>query len=345
AVAAVLGIRTNDDGAWSDEGSRTGMEAFFGPQTGRHSVPISLGHALPAVTTRPGRLPSVGGIAELLEPGADDPPRLPAHPAGVPSLTRPSSLGSALGILAGLAFLGGGGYLAYGYLHHAPTPKPPVGIVEKKQPTSTTAPPPDPTPTNPVDPTQADTQLTDAEVRGLLEWARRCADGNRIIAPPGDNLKELLDRIDKASPSNPAATELRTRVGGALGRRGTLALKKQRLEEAEDAFRALVALKPDDEWSKGRLGRTLALRADRSLSRRKYTAAIADATSALELQPDDALARTVRAESLYLTGKREQAIEEYRQVLEQRPTDKRARKGLALAMGTGPKKARSGKHR
>ncbi|MEO6955057.1 MAG: serine/threonine-protein kinase, partial [Polyangia bacterium] len=42
AVAAVLGIRTNDDGAWSDEGSRTGMEAFFGPQTGRHSVPISL---------------------------------------------------------------------------------------------------------------------------------------------------------------------------------------------------------------------------------------------------------------------------------------------------------------
>ena len=104
-----------------------------------------------------------------------------------------------------------------------------------------------------------------------------------------------------------------------------------------------MALRPDDDWSKARLGRTLALRADRSLSRRKYTSAIADATSALELEPDDALARTVRAESYYLTGKREQATEEYRQVLEQRPADKRARKGLALAMTPAAKKPQ--KHR
>ena len=340
AVAAVLGIRTNDDGGWSEEGSRTGVESFFGgAPLSRHSGPIALGTPLHG-SGKPAKLPSLGGIAELLEPGADG-QASDANELAAKSLTRPSSLRSALGVLAGLAFLGGGGYLAYGFLNQT---KPVVGIVEPKQPT----PPPDPTPTNPVgkiEPTQAETQLTDAEVRGLLEWARRCADGNRIVAPPGDNLKELLDRIDKASPGNAAATELRTRVGGALGRRGTLALKKQKLEEAEDAFRALVALRPDDEWSKSRLGRTLALRADRSLARRKYAAAIADATSALELQPDDALARTVRAESLYLTGKHEQAIEEYRQVLEQRPTDKRAKKGLALATSAGPKKPKPGKRR
>ena len=346
AVAAVLGIRTGDEGAWSDEGSRTGMESFFGSQTGRHSVPMAPGNTLPGA--RPVALPSVGGIAEQLEPGTRGAPQKQVHSPS-PPLSRPSALGSVLGVLAGLAFLGGGGYLAYGFLNHkpTPTPKPVVGVVEPKTtPNPVATEPahadPDPTPTNPVAKPE-DAKLTEAEVRGLLEWARRCADGGRIVAPPGDNLKELLDRIDKASPANPAATELRTRIGAALGRRGTLALRKQRLEEAEDAFRTLMALRPDDDWSKARLGRTLALRADRSLSRRKYTSAIADATSALELEPDDALARTVRAESYYLTGKREQATEEYRQVLEQRPADKRARKGLALAMTPAAKKPQ--KHR
>ena len=72
-----------------------------------------------------------------------------------------------------------------------------------------------------------------------------------------------------------------------LARKGTLALKKARLDEAEEDFQALVVLKPDDEWSKGRLARTLTLRAQRSLGKNKLQAALADATAALEFAPDD----------------------------------------------------------
>ena len=183
-------------------------------------------------------------------------------------------------------------------------------------------------------------QLSDAEIARLLEWARRTAEGGRIVAPPGDNLKELLDRIEKASPGNAGAAELRTKASAVIGQRGKLALKKMQLEEAEDAFRALIALRADDEWAKGRLARTLALRADRSLEKRRYSAAATDANLALELQPDDILARMVLAEAYLATGKRELATEEFGRVLELRPNDKRAKKGLAAAAAPPPKRGK-----
>jgi tetratricopeptide (TPR) repeat protein len=183
-----------------------------------------------------------------------------------------------------------------------------------------------------------DDQLSDAEIARMLEWARRTAEGGRIIAPPGDNLKELLDRIEKASPGNTGAAELRQKTSVALGRRGALAFKKQRLEEAEDAFRALVILKQEDEWAKNHLARTLATRAERSVERRRFSAAVTDANQALEILPDDVMARLALADSYLALGKREQSSEEYKRVLELRPTNKRAKIGLQLAMAPAPKK-------
>ncbi len=65
--------------------------------------------------------------------------------------------------------------------------------------------------------------------RSCSSGRERTAEGGRIIAPPGDNLKELLDRIEKASPGNADAAALRTRDRRRRSAdAATLALKKQK---------------------------------------------------------------------------------------------------------------------
>src|SRR5207302_7482858 len=119
-----------------------------------------------------------------------------------------------------------------------------------------------------------ETKATATEIEALVEWARRCAEGGRIVSPPKDNLKYLLDQIDRADPGNAQAEALKTRTTAALGRKGMLALKKQRLDEAGEAFDNLLVLKPDDDWSKQRLARTLVLRSQRSVAKNKNQAAL-----------------------------------------------------------------------
>jgi tetratricopeptide (TPR) repeat protein len=110
-----------------------------------------------------------------------------------------------------------------------------------------------------------------------------------------------------------------------------LALKKTRFDEAEEDFRALVVLKPDDEWAKGRLARTLTLRSQRSLGARRFQAAIADANTALELAPEDTNIQLTLADVHLAMGKQELAAEEYQRVLDVKPRDLHARMGLQRA--------------
>ncbi len=342
AVAAVLGLKTVEDNSssWTDEGSRSGVfDHHYGG-----SQPITL-HRPPD-----GFSPTLMGRAhsgELATRGLASTSSGDA-PAEAP---RPSRLSRLIGILGGLAFLGAGGYFAYdSYWAHAAKPHPVVAPTTPTDPTSPkpTTPKTDPgaaavdpaeAPTPPTTPTTpADEILSAQQIADRLEWAQRAFEGGRIVAPPGDNLKELLDKIEKASPGNPRATELRNKASAALERRGILAQKKQHFEEAEDAFRALVVLHPDDEKAKERLARTLAVRADLSLEKHRYTAAVADANQALELSPDSVMAHLVLAEAHLATGKREVAAEDFRRVLEMRPGNVRAKKGLAIAMAPPPKK-------
>jgi tetratricopeptide (TPR) repeat protein len=176
-----------------------------------------------------------------------------------------------------------------------------------------------------------ETKATPTEIEALVEWARRCAEGGRIVSPPKDNLKYLLDQIDRADPGNAQAEVLKQRTTSALGRKGMLALKKQRLDEAGEAFENLLVLKPDDDWSKQRLARTLVLRSQRSLGKNKNQAALADATAAMELEPDDANTQLQLADVHLAMGKHELAAEEYQRVLDVKPMDKRAKLGLAKA--------------
>ena len=182
-----------------------------------------------------------------------------------------------------------------------------------------------------------DDKMSPAEIDRMLEWARRTAEGGRILSPPGDNLKELLDRIDRADPGNVQAEALKRKTTTMLGRKGTLALKKGRLDEAAETFDALVGLRPDDDWSKGRLARALTLRAQRSLGKNKLQAAQADATAALEYAPEDTAIQLTLGDVHLSMGKRELAAAEYQRVLDIKPQDVHAKLGLARATAKKPK--------
>jgi tetratricopeptide (TPR) repeat protein len=338
AVAAVLGLKPSEDvmsSSWGDESSKPRLfdtGAIQGRRASLPSIPVQrtgTTGALPLsadedkIRINSSRVASRETAAETLT--MDE-----KRNADLRAARRQNKWQKRLGFIGGIAFLGVAGLAAYYKLQEKqPTVTPPLTAptpvkVEKTPPVKT------------AKPAKEDDKMSPAEIDRMLEWARRTAEGGRIIAPPGDNLKELLDRIDKADPGNAQAEALKQKTTTMLGRKGTLALKKQKLDEAEEDFQALVVLKPDDEWSKGRLARALTLRAQRSLGKNKLQAALADATAALEYAPEETNIQNTLGDVHLAMGKRELAAEEFQRVLDVKPADVHAKLGLVRA--TAPTK-------
>jgi hypothetical protein len=333
AVAAVLGLKTPEaqpSPSWSDESSAPRPFDTGGIQQRRPSMP-----SIPVRTGQTGAQPlmtdgdrvRVNTARVSATDVADDMKRT----AERKQVGRPGRWSKRLGFIGGVAFLGIAGFAAYTQLQKKPNGDSVPPTVEKKT---------EPTPE--IDPGKAkpkekeETKMSPAEIERMLEWARRAVEGGRIVTPPEDNLKYLLDQIDRSDPGNAQAEALKQKTTQMLGRKGTLALKKGRLDEAEDDFAALAVLKPDDEWTKGRLARTLTMRSQRSMEKNKLQAALHDATKALEMAPDETSTQLTVADVHLAMGKNELAAEEYQRVLDVKPMDKHAKIGLQRA--TAPKR-------
>jgi tetratricopeptide (TPR) repeat protein len=334
AVALALGLKTETGPVmWAEESSKPRI--FADVAGGRVTPPPT--ESAPILLDNPIRLgskvTSPEAVAETIE--LDE-----AHDDAFHEARRAGGSSRLLGFLGGVAFLAGAGYLAWRYQPWKPPEPAPARLANKgPRPFITNVPQPAPPPPKPVAPTpveEPDEKMSAAEIGRMLEWARRTAEGGRILAPPGDNLKELLDRIENADPGNADAASLRQRTSSLLLRRGSLATKRGRLDEAVESFEELRALAPDDAAARHSLTRTLRTRAMRLLERKKAQAALTDATQALELEPDDALTRLVLADAYLALGKHEQAADEYERVLEDRPTSKHAKSGLAAARQPKP---------
>ncbi|HZS37228.1 MAG TPA: protein kinase [Polyangia bacterium] len=353
AVAAVLGLKAPEDAGgvgWTDEGSmsrRRGLSSPGFPTGSGITGAVPLDASDSKIRVAKDKVASREAVAETL---AMDEKRN-AELRGARRAGRSSGI---IGVLGGLVFLAGGGYLAYRYQpwktsQPAPLVEPQKPIAPPEPVAEKNVPPPEPVAEKknpPKDPSSKEEEkLSPAEIDRLLEWARRTAEGGRLVAPPGDNLKELLDRIEKADPGNEAAAALRTRTTAIVGRKAQLALKKGRVDEAVQDFEALSALHPDDAQTKLRLARALRLRAERLLERKKATAALTDITSSLDLQPDDTASRLVLADIYLALGKHEMAADEYQRILDDKPSDKRARKGLQYANQLKAKAATKKKHK
>ena len=365
AVAAVLGLRATEDpptNVWIDEGAkarpfdspsagkrRASSPGFAPPSAAAGSIgtagPSGLTGALPLDATEGGK---VRVANKKVTSRATTAPTIALDEKNNPDYRKTRRADSARGLWLGLAaiLLGGGGYAAYHYQpwKTAPPPqvKPPVVVAPPAPPTKIEEPP---TPKSKrQQKSEDDEKMSPAEIDRMLEWARRSNDGGRIIAPPGDNLKELLDRIEKADPNNAGAQGLRASASKTLSRKGGLALKRGRVDEAVQDLQSLAALKPDDENTKRQLARALRMRAEHMLANRKAAAAFTDVNASLELEPDDTTARIVLADILLAQGKHQEAADEYQRILDGKPADKRARRGLLAANAAKTKPVKK-KHR
>jgi serine/threonine protein kinase len=347
AVAAVLGLKPNETGsqpAWGDESSKPRLFDAGQIQQKRGSMPsipvqrTGTTGAVPLTTddgdkirVNSSRVASRDAVAETVSMSERQNPELR-------DARRAGSWSKRLGFVGGLVFLGVAGFAAYKMQGKSvPRSDDSKKAAVKAEATKIEAAKPEERPMKTVN--APSDEPSKAELMPMLEWARRCAEAGRIISPPKDNLKELLDRIDKVDPGNPQAEALRAKTTALLGRKGLLAMKKGRLDEAEEDFQALVVLKPDDEWSKTRLARALTMRSQRSLGAKKLQAALADAQAALELGPDDTNTLLQLADVHMAMGKHELAAEEYQRVLDVKPLDKRAKAGLLRA--TAPMAAKA----
>ncbi len=187
---------------------------------------------------------------------------------------------------------------------------------------------------------------SNVDVAQLLEWARRTVEGNRLIAPPGDNLKELLGRIAEADPRNREAEELRQKAVAQSNHRAALALHKSKLDDAIDGYEAARVLAPEQDDNRHALARALRMRAALRLEQRKPKGAEADATASLTLEPADLSTHAVLADIFLAVGKPDLAAVEYQRMLDLAPNDKRARKGLYRAnLAKAPPKGKRNKRR
>ncbi|MGZ3429177.1 MAG: serine/threonine-protein kinase, partial [Polyangia bacterium] len=220
AVAAVLGLKSNEDvmsSTWGDESSKPRMfePGVIPRRPSMPSIPVQrsgMTGALPLsadedkIRVDASRVSSRDAVAETLS--MDE-----KRNADLRAARKQNRWQKRLGFIGGLLFLGIAGAAAYYKLNEKqPTvDTQPSTVPEQKKPEQKK--PDAKTPVmKTVKPPKEDDKMSPAEIDRMLEWARRTAEGGRIIAPPGDNLKELLDRIDKADPGNAQAEALKQKT-------------------------------------------------------------------------------------------------------------------------------------
>jgi serine/threonine protein kinase len=177
----------------------------------------------------------------------------------------------------------------------------------------------------------------------LIEWARRAAAGGRYIAPPGDNLVELLQRIEAVSPGNSEVASLRQQAAAALNKKAREQLHRRRTLVALDSYHALQALAPDAPFPRSELAVQLAATA--RVIHRKSDEAVELAQTAVQLAPKLAVTHLALGDVLLEKGQRGAAASEYRRALGLLPQPSEHRQALRGLARAGHNPSGHGRHR
>jgi serine/threonine protein kinase len=215
---------------------------------------------------------------------ATDTSLVDAPTVGVPSIPERRSRGLIVAVAVVLLLLASaaGGYALWS--SDVPAPAVDAGVPDLGPPDARVKPAPRPKPKSKPKPQPK--KLTPEEVDRLVEWARRAAEGRRYTRPRGDNVKELLARVDKDYPDHPSALRLRKRIINRLERSARRAARRKRYSSADSRLRAWIALEPAAEKPQIRLTLLHVAQGQRALARRKYRLAVSHARSALRVIPD-----------------------------------------------------------
>jgi tetratricopeptide (TPR) repeat protein len=214
----------------------------------------------------------------------------------------------------------------------APSSQPSAGLAPATAPAGQPlAPATSPTPA----PDARVVEVLEGRVPMLFEWARRTVAGGRFVSPPGDNLLELLTRIEDVAPNHPELPRLRGEAAATVLRRAREHLRRRQPQEAFELYRTLLAI----ESGAGSLTGVRAGSKPSGLARRfprselqlqllyvartgrsgGHGASLAAGHAAIELAPRSAAAHLALADALLAANRREAAAGEYRRVLELHP--------------------------
>ena len=175
----------------------------------------------------------------------------------------------------------------------------------------------------------------------MIEWGRRAADNGRYLAPKGDNLVELLERIEQVTPRHPEALRLREQAVDKVSERGKDALRRKDLEEALTSYRILSALKAEEPFPRSELSHQLQVQARAQNRGRTRARALELAQGAVEVTPDSVPARLALGDVYLGLAQREQAAGEYRRALGMHPypeEERAAQAGLVKAGGAAKRR-------
>jgi len=181
-------------------------------------------------------------------------------------------------------------------------------------------------------------EVLEGRVPMLFEWARRTVVGGRYVSPPGDNLLELLTRIEDVAPNHPELGRLRSEAAATVLRRGREHLRRKQPLDALELYRALLAIesgaatasavrassKPTGlarKFPRSELVLQLlyVARTGRGGRSTGTAAQLAAAHGAVEIAPRSAAAHLALADAFLAASRREAAASEYRRVLELHP--------------------------
>jgi serine/threonine-protein kinase len=159
-------------------------------------------------------------------------------------------------------------------------------------------------------------KLTPEEVARLLEWAKRAAEGGRIISPKGDNALELIERVEGDYPEHPQALALRQQLCVKLKAAAAKATRKRQYATAEHRLQAWMALEPLAASPKRQLFAIYLAQARLALGKGKLKPAADYVKSALALQPQSPSAIELRGDLQVKRRKWPLAAKDYEAVLE-----------------------------
>ena len=175
--------------------------------------------------------------------------------------------------------------------------------------------------------TSAAPTLTPPEVDRLLEWAKRAAFGGRYLRPREDNVRDLLNRIERDQPDNPAVANFRQRfLARHFSRRGRRAIRRKRYAWAAQLYRSWAALDNEAKTPQLGLARVSVLRGKRSLARRRLRSARRFALEAQRIDPANPRAVELQADVSMRRKRYKEAAELYQRALAMPQTKGRLRR-------------------
>ena len=158
-------------------------------------------------------------------------------------------------------------------------------------------------------------KATVEEAERLIEWARRAFSGRRYTMPAQDNVKYLLDRVERDYPHHASAVRLRAQVIRQLWRDIQRARRRKQFERTEHLLMVWQELEPSSRAPLSQLSWLHVIQGRTALARRKYKLAGRHAHAARKAAPDSVMALELSGDIDTRRSRYPRAIKHYEEAL------------------------------